>query len=110
MGYASADRIEKAVRFLIPILRAEKWVKYSRFYDGTDECHGRLCASLGEDPDYDEDEAEVLMDLAVEQLLELGVVRRVDLDEKLSDGENDYRIELVEGKPDGPIRVRDRDL
>ena len=108
MGYACAGRIEKAVRFLLPILQAEKWVTYSRFYDGTDECHRRLCASLGEDPDCSE--AEVLMDLAVDQLLELGVVRRLDLDEKLLDGENDYRVELVEGKPDGPIRVRDRDL
>ena len=89
MGYVHASSIELAIRYLLPILQAEKAVNYSRFYDGTDECCAQLRASLGVDPDHDH--AELLMDLAVAQLQDNGVVRRVDLDDKLSDGENDYR-------------------
>jgi hypothetical protein len=104
MGWVYAGNIEKAVRHLLPILETEKCVRYSRFYDGTDECHEGLNASLGVD-DYDC--AELLMDLAAYQLEELGIVRRVDLEEKLSDGETDYRIELVTGAPTNAIQLRD---
>ena len=107
MGYVAASSIEKAIRYLLPILQTETWVKYSRFYDGTDKCHDMLSASLGVD---DFDCAELLMDLAAYQLEELGIVRRVDLEEKLSDGENDYRIELVDGAPTGSIQARGMDL
>jgi hypothetical protein len=104
MGHVYAHNIEKAVRFLLPILQSEKCVNYSRFYDGTGECHDKLSATLEVD-DYDC--AELLMDLAAYQLEELGIVRRIDLEAKLADGENDYRIELVAGAPTGSIQLRD---
>jgi hypothetical protein len=107
MGYVYAHNIEKAVRFLLPILESEKSVNYSRFYDGTAECHDKLSATLEVD-DYDC--AELLMDLAAYQLEERGIVRRIHLDAELADGEKDYRIELVAGAPTGLIQLRDMDL
>ncbi len=107
MGYVHASSIAKAVQHLLAILETEKSVRYSRFYDGTDECHENLRAALEDDDELGS--PELLMDLAAAQLEELGIVRRVDLEDKLADEENDYRIELVR-LPTGPVPVRDMDL
>jgi hypothetical protein len=108
MGYVSASEIEGAVNYLLPILQAENSVKYSRFYDGTDECHDNLQRDIA--PDNKLLSPELLIDLAVAVLEEHGVVRRVELDEKLFDDEKNYRIDLVPGQPIGAIRVRGIDL
>lgn len=108
MGYIDASEIEGAVRYLLPILQAEKSVRYSRFYDGSEECSEKVRRDVA--PGNDLISVELLIDLAVDALEEHGVVRRVELDELLADGEKDYRIDLVPGQPTRPIRIRSLDL
>jgi hypothetical protein len=85
----------KARAYLLDLLQAEGRVRYCRFYDGTEETERLLCERFGL-RDGDES-AAVLMDDVVWGLTQAGLVRTTQLPEKLSDGENDYLIERVEG-------------
>lgn len=108
MGFIDAAEIDGAVAFLLPILQAERSVLYSRFYDGTEETQAEVTRAIN--PGNSLISVELLIDLAVDPLVEHGVVRQVMLDTRLTDGEPDYRIELIEGQPKGPIHARHLDL
>ena len=99
MGHAYENDIESAGLYLLGLLKAETAVRYSRFYDGTDETQEDLIRGMGFDPEgeaYVPDCPEVFMDVAVGQLEEGGVVRTEQLPELLADETNDYRIELTD--------------
>ncbi len=84
----------RARAYLLDLLKAEGRVRYCRFYDGTDETERLLCERFG--LRYDDDSAAVLMDDVVWDLTQAGLVKTTELPEKLSDGEHDSLIELVE--------------
>jgi hypothetical protein len=90
--------------YLLEVLKAEKFVRYSRFYNaipGTDE---RLVAGVmpfvvnTESCDAEDlrEEGHVMLEFAAWQLLDLGIVRITFLDDRLIDGERDFRVELTE--------------
>jgi hypothetical protein len=90
--------------YLLGVLKSEKAVRYSRFYNDTPGSDESLAAvvmpfvvdheSCGAE-DLSE-EGHVMLEFAVWQLEDLGVVQVSLLDETLIDGERDYRIELTE--------------
>ena len=90
--------------YLLEVLRAEKVVRYSRFYNatpGTDEslATGAMPFVVNNECCDAEDlleERHVMLDFAAWQLEDLGIVRITFLDEALIDGERDYQIELTE--------------
>jgi hypothetical protein len=99
VGYSYAHDIEKAGLFLLGLLLREGSVRYSRFYDGTDETQTQLLRGMGypeEGEDFEPDNPETLMDLAAGELSDGGIVKITFLSEKLSDDEPDYLIELTE--------------
>jgi hypothetical protein len=99
MGFAYEHDIERAGLYLLGLLKSEAAVRYSRFYDGTDETQAELIRGMGFDPngdDYVPDCPEVFMDVAVAQLEQGGIVRTEELSELLSDETNDYRIEITD--------------
>ena len=81
--------------FLLAILKSEENVRYCRFYDGTTETEERLAKQFGVEVDSDESPA-CIMDDVVWEFVQKGIVTKTNLPEKLSDGENDYLIELTE--------------
>ena len=94
MGHIPAELIERAGNHLLDRLFDAIKLPYSTFCDGSVESHKRLCDVLGlEDDRYS---AEGLIDLAVGQLEEQGIVVVQQLSSKLADGENDYLIEFTE--------------
>ena len=94
MGYSDAEVIRDAADYLLGVLLDSQELAYSTFYDGTDNTHDELMKSIGlEDEWYS---AERLIDLAVVQLEEQGIVRTEKLASKLADDENDYLIELTD--------------
>ena len=106
MGTASSCFIENAARYLLSVLETREWVDYSTFYDGTEATEERLRQAVEPDPDEgDSQSPELMMDLAVGQLMEQGIVDRTKLDSKLSDGENDYRIAWAKG---GREKIKER--
>ena len=98
MGLSPAHLIEKAAEFLMRELTSQDKLNYSRFYDGTDKTHQWLLKELGLEGDWYS--AEHLIDLAAAELADMGIVRTIELNSKLSDGEPDYRIEWTENGPD----------
>lgn len=100
----TVDGIRATGLYLLEVLKAEKAVNYSRFYNEAPETEERLIADVlpfVSDSEYctDEDlreEAHVMLDFAAWQLEDLGMVRITFLDETLIDGEHDFRIELKE--------------
>jgi hypothetical protein len=97
MGYIPSGPIQQAGLYLLSVLRADKSVRYSRFYDGRDETHDLLCQALGLNDDWYS--AEVLMDVAADELCNAGIITIASLPELMSDGEHDYTITLTdEGK------------
>jgi hypothetical protein len=104
MGYSYANNIEKAGLYLLSLLRIEQRVRFSRFYDGTDETEEALLRGMGYGPaidgvaedDYVPDNAATLMDLAAAELEQGGIVKKAMLEDLLEDGHQDYLIELTE--------------
>jgi hypothetical protein len=93
MGYSYEGDIERAGTHLLVILMAEGEVRYSRFYDGSNETHEALAEALEVDPD---DCPEHLIDLAAWQLEDQEVVSINQLPDKLADEEPNYLITLTE--------------
>ena len=93
MGSAYHKHIEGAGKYLLTVLMRRSEVQYSEFFDGSDEAHRLLLENIGS-PDVDY--PELLMDLAVYQLEDLGIVEKFELDERLVDGEPDYVIILTD--------------
>src|SRR5262249_2493869 len=104
MGFSYAHNIEKAGGYLLALLQVENSVRYSRVYDGTDATEEALLRGMGFGPaidgdtedDYVPDNAATLMDLAVAELKQGGIVKTTVLDDQLADGEPDYLIELTD--------------
>lgn len=97
MGCAERWHIENAAKYLLATLETREYVDYSHFYDGKDETAERLRQAVEGDDDGDSQSPELMMDLAVGQLMEQGIVERTFLESKLSDGEQDYRVSWAEG-------------
>lgn len=96
MAASPASLIETAAKHVLARLRERGELRYSdEFYDGSDEMHEALMRALGLDDDWYS--AEGLIDLALCQLEEQGVVERDELDSKLADGEADFVIRWAEG-------------
>jgi hypothetical protein len=114
MGTASRYFIENAARYLLSALETREFVDYSTFYDGTEATEERLRRAVEPDPEEDSQSPELMMDLAVGQLIEQGIVERNDLESELSDGEKDYRIAWTEGGREkarkGPLVFYDVDM
>jgi hypothetical protein len=100
MGDRPAHLIEKAAMYLISVLMTTEVIDYDYFYDGEEKTFLRLIEGLGiTRVDADWYCAEALMDNAVYELEEQGMVRREWLASTLVDGEPNYRIILTaEGK------------
>ena len=97
MGWMSAEPQQQAAEYLVEVLLASETfsVRYSVFYDGTDETFERIRVGMG----FEEDEdtcAELAIDLAAGALAEAGIVKLTTLDDKLADDEQDYLIEIDE--------------
>ena len=90
--------------YLLEVLKSEKVVRYSRFYNDTPGSDKNLAAVVmpfvvdHESCDAEDlcEEGHVMLEFAAWQLEDLGIVRTLPLDETLIDGERDYRIELTE--------------
>jgi len=90
--------------YLLEILKSEKVVRYSRFYNHTPGTEERLVAgsmpfvvdSEACDAEGLYEEGHVMLEFAAWQLADLGVVRIVFLEENLVDGYPDFQIELTE--------------
>jgi hypothetical protein len=98
MGYFYKDQIEKAGLYLLDILDKKHQVSYDYFYDGTNEKHYHLVEAIGiNDNETDETSAvEILLDIAVIELNEFGIVSITQLESKLADGELNYQIKLTD--------------
>jgi hypothetical protein len=105
----SRDGIRATGLYLLDVLRTEKTVCYSRFYNDDDETEDMLVqgampymskVDADEDEDYRErdlrEEAHVMLNFAASQLDDLGVVQITFLLSKLIDGEPDFEIALTE--------------
>ncbi len=90
----SRSPIDRARAHLLDILGREGKVRYSRFYNANPDPEAELRALFG--LEYESDSAAVLMDDAVWDLKQAGLVTTADLPERLMDGESDYLIELTE--------------
>ncbi|QTN34142.1 hypothetical protein HZ994_18065 [Akkermansiaceae bacterium] len=94
-----AYMVERAGNLLLDILEDEFRVPYSRFYDGEEELHdwllGKICKTEEERNLYEYRSVESIIDCAVYQLKEAGIVGTQELNEMLSDGHNDYAIYLT---------------
>lgn len=101
MGSVYHEDIERAGKYLLSLLRQYGQVQYLELYDGSDEAHQRLLQNIGAD---EREHPELLMDLAAYQLEEMGIVERVELDERLVDGEPDYLVMLTD---DGRMLLED---
>jgi hypothetical protein len=95
MGYSAASAIEGAGKYLLDRLLAATKLPYSTFFDGTDATHDQLTKSVGLEDDgwYS---PEHLVDLAVYELEEQGIIETEELTTALEDGEHDYLIQLTE--------------
>lgn len=109
MASSPAALIETAAKHVLSLLKGQESLRYSQhFYDGTDETHDKLMRALGLDDDWYS--AEGLVDLAIVQLEEQGVVECKQLESKLSDGEADFLIMWAKGGKQidqGDLRFRD---
>src|SRR5262249_16952265 len=94
MGYATGSHIGLAGKYLLGILKEEGQIRYSRFYDGSDEAADALMKNCGYESEMDA--PECMMDVAVAQLEHAGIVATRSLPEKLADGEQDYEIRLTD--------------
>jgi hypothetical protein len=98
------EGIRATGHYLLEVLKSEKVVRYSRFYNDTPGTEERLVAGAmpfvvdSEACDAEElrDEGHWLLELAAWQLEDLGIVRIKELDEDLVDGYPDFQIELTE--------------
>ena len=87
---------KKTADYLLKILKDEPLIRYSRFYDGTDQTRVPLITGIGiteEDADYCG--VEGVMDEVVWELQQQGIVVTRILEEKLADSEPDYEIALT---------------
>ena len=90
--------------YLLEVLKSERVVRYSRFYNYTPGTEERLVAGampfVGDSEACDaealSEEGHVMLEFAAWQLADLGVVRIVFLEENLVDGYPDFQIELTE--------------
>jgi hypothetical protein len=94
MGYIPTELIERAGLHLLSILQTDNSVRFSRFYDGSEETSDLLCQALSLDDDWYS--AEFLVDIAAEQLRSVGIVTITSLPDLLDDEEHDYTIALTE--------------
>src|SRR5262249_46760285 len=98
------ERIRATGLYLLEILKSEKVVRYSRFYNHTPGTEDRLVAgsipfvvdSEACDAEGLHEEGHVMLEYAAWQLEDLGVVRIKELDEDLVDGDPDFQIELTD--------------
>lgn len=88
------DALLNARNHILACLRETPTIRYSRFYDGTEETENALRKIVGLDDDSDE--AEIFMDDAADQLKQAGFVELKDLEIELVDGNPDYEIILTE--------------
>jgi len=96
MGYTDATVIESGAKHLLSILAQQSPIRYSHFYDGSEATSEKLADAIGIEVECrDWYSVEHIMDLAVYELSEQGIVETKDLDEKLPDGELDYEISLT---------------
>jgi len=88
--------IKCAGDYLLRILREQGRVKYSEFYDGSDETRLKLLQGMEMDEETaDWYSAEALLDDAVFLFERRGIVAISRLEEKLADGHNNYEIVLT---------------
>lgn len=90
MAASPQPQIKLAGQFIIKELLEHGAVSYSKFYDGTTECNEKLKKDIGVTDEWHQ--PEPLVDLAVFQLKEQGIVETKEMDSELIDGTNDYSI------------------
>lgn len=93
MGYIPAEPLTKTGQVVLALLHERRRVEYNYFYDGSDERHETLTKELGLDDDWIS--PELLVDEAVGQLAQAGLIETRDLEAKLADDETDYEIILT---------------
>ena len=100
MEYISTKTgVERAGRYLMDLLKTEPLIRYSRFYDGTVETAKALNRTLGLD-ENDWPPEEGLMNWAIDELEEVGLVKTEDLPNILADGYSDYEVSLTDAGRD----------
>lgn len=96
MGAVYGSQIEKPGEYVLSLLRESPSIIYSKhFFDGTEELQKRIVREMELDEDL-ADQVACLVDIAVWQLADQGLVTTTKLEEFMTDGEHDYRIELTE--------------
>ncbi|MDC0936267.1 hypothetical protein OAS39_08255 [Pirellulales bacterium] len=84
-------------RYVLRSLDSCLAVRYSkRFYDGSLALHEQLINEIGVTSEEDAAQIESLLDEAIDQLEEQGIVKITPLDTNLADGDKDTVIELTE--------------
>lgn len=97
MGYVSKNVVEHVALFIIELLKEKEHVDFDFFYDDTAETLVKLNKALK----YPEEDVEsvVLVDIAISELEDMGIVETEQLSSKLADDEFNYRTRLTdEGK------------
>jgi hypothetical protein len=98
----SIEGIRATGLHLLDVLRQEKSVRYSRFYNDdplTDVNLARAVVPLMDDPEEGDEEdireqGHVMLEYAAWQLEDLGIVQITRVDSTLIDGEQDFKIAL----------------
>lgn len=95
MGLSPAHMIEGAADYVLRILRDQRQITYRQFYDGTNDTATKIEQAIVSDEGRGWYSAEGLIDIAVSQLEQQGVVETTPLDDILADGEPNYSIALT---------------
>lgn len=83
-------------RYILSLLRDTSAIRYSEhIYDGSMARHERLLKEIQLDDPNDGHSIESLIDEALDQLEEQGLLLVKELNTKLVDGDNDFLIELT---------------
>ncbi len=95
MALSPAHAIEVAADYVLDILREHRKITYRQFYDGTDDTATKVDQAIVSPDCRGWYSAEGLIDIAVAQLEQQGVVETTQLDDVLPDGEPNYSIALT---------------
>lgn len=109
MGYLYKHQQEKASKYIFECLKGKDYLDFDFFYDGTEKTGQKNIEALG--GEYDN--ATAIIDITIIQLNSMGVIEIEELEEKLADGEYNFRIRLTEkGKRvlNNEIKLEFRDL
>jgi hypothetical protein len=109
MGYLYRHQQEQASKYIFECLKNKDYLDFNFFYDGTEETEQKNIEVFS--GEYDD--ATAIIDFTIIELANMRIIEIEELEEKLADGENNFRIWLTEkGKRvlNNEIKLEFRDL